>query len=128
MNKQKAWTRHQESGYPSIDPGLFRHVVTIQQYGPTSPPTFDAAGPVLTWTTFATARAHIEIIKGKDVIKSGQTVTETYIVVTIRRQAGIAAKMRVVATNGTYVIQSIENVEERNRLLNLLCLGLKGNE
>ena len=42
----KPWSRHQETGYPSIDPGMLRHVVTIQQYGPTSPVAYDDAGQV----------------------------------------------------------------------------------
>ena len=74
-----------------------------------------------------TTRAAIEPVRGMDLIKGGQDVTQTYVTVTVRYNAAIQASMRVKALNGTYIIQSINNINEQNRVMKLLCLGLKGN-
>jgi SPP1 family predicted phage head-tail adaptor len=110
-------------------PGERRHLVNIQDQLVGSPPTLDAAGsPESTWTTFISTWAKINPNRARDVIQSGQTTTQTFLVLNIRYRAGILANMRVQWTNGTYVIQGIENIEERNQELNLICLALGANE
>lgn len=112
-----------------INPGLLRHTVTIQQQTVGSPPTFDDAGPVLTWAIFATRKAHIETLRASDAIKAGQDVSKLWTFVTIRYLAGLTPAMRLIAPNGsTYVIQGIENVNERNLLMRLSCLALGENQ
>jgi SPP1 family predicted phage head-tail adaptor len=107
-----------------IPAGDLRHVVNILE------PTLstDASGAVQTWTTFlADVRAAIDPIRGTELIRSGQDVTQTFITVTIRYVPGVTAAMRVEAHHGTYVIQSIENISERNRVLKLLCMAVAPN-
>ena len=117
------------SGWPSVDPGLMRHAITLQRFGASSPVAFDEAGPVLTWGPFATAMAAIEVVSGTDVIHSGQDTTKLFLMVAIWYQPGILPNMRVVADTGsTYLIQAIENVLEMNVVLVLTCLGLGPNE
>lgn len=111
------------------DPGQRRHLITIQSLTQASPPTYDASGALVTnWTTFLSTWARILPNRATDVIRNGQTTTQTFLVLNIRYRAGILSNMRVSWTNGTYVIQGIENVEERNQELNLICLALGANE
>jgi SPP1 family predicted phage head-tail adaptor len=104
--------------------GALRHVVTILQ----STLTTDLSGVVTTWTPFVSdIRAKIEPMRGLELLRSGQDATNNYITVTIRYVPGIQAAMRVKAHDATYLIQNIENVLERNRVLKLMCLGLGEN-
>jgi len=115
-------------GFPIIDIGKLRHLVTIQKQGPASPPNFDAAGPKSVWNPFTTAMAAIDIVSGTEVIRGGLTVTELYLIVTMYYQPGITPDMRVASDNGsTYLIRSVANVMEMNAVLELNCLGLQEN-
>lgn len=128
MPKQSTFVRI-ENGWPVVDVGSMRHAITIQQQGPTSPPTTDAAGPHLVWSTFATALAAIETVRGTDVIRAGQDTTQLFLTATIWYQAGILPNMRVISDNGSvYVIQAIENILELNVVLVLNCLALGQNQ
>ncbi len=115
-------------GFPVIDIGKLRHFVTIQQQGPTIPPSFDEAGTKLDWIPFATGMAAIDTVSGTDVIKGGQTVSQLFLTVTMYYQPGILPKMRVKSDNGSiYVIRAVENILEMNVVLVLNCEGLQGN-
>ncbi len=117
------------NGWPVVNVGAMRHAIAIQQQQPVSPPVYDAAGPVLAWTTFVSALAAIETLRGTDVIKSGQTTAQLFLMVTLWYQPGILPSMRVVSDNGSiYVIQAVENILELNVVLVLTCLGLGANE
>ena len=114
--------------YPTIDIGRMIHRVTIQSEGAASPPEYDSAGQVIGWGAFTTAWAAIEYVKGTDMVKAGQTITELFLTVGLWYQPGILPNMRVQAPNGSvYRIQSIENVREMNVVLVLNCLGLGPN-
>lgn len=104
--------------------GDLRHSVTLLQQSATT----DEAGSVVNWVSFATVRAAIDPVSGMELIRSGVDVTQTYITVKIRYIPGVTAAMRVQAANGTYVIASVENVLERNRLLKLTCVGIGAND
>jgi head-tail adaptor len=105
--------------------GRMRHLVTIQSYGPGSPPAYDAGGLLSTWTTFTTAKAALNPVRGVDAVRGGQTTSMVFIPVAIRYQPGIAGGMRLVTEFGdTYVIQSVANVMALNRILVLNCLAL----
>ena len=114
--------------WPGINPGSLRHKVTLQQYGIGSPLTFDEGGAVQSWSDFATVYASLEPVRSVDMLAAGQDVSKVWIVATIRYRAGVEARMRIVAPNGTYIIQAVENIQERNILLKLMCLALGANE
>lgn len=117
-----------ENNSITVDSAAMRHSITIQAQGPTSPPSYDASGPLLTWTTFTTSLAAIETMRGTDVIRAGQDTTQLFLTVTMWWQPGILPNMRVLSDTGsTYLIQAIENILERNRVLVLNCLGLARN-
>jgi hypothetical protein len=118
-----------ESGWPVLDVGRCVHPITIWQQAPSSPPAIGVAGPALEWQPVATAMAAIEIVRGIDVIRGGQVTTQLYATVTFWWQPGILSNMHVTKEDGsTFIIQSVENVEERNVVLRLNCLGLGANE
>ena len=117
------------NNWPSIDIGRMRHAITIQQMGTSSPPVYDASGPSLTASTFTTAMAAIETVRGTDVIRSGQATTQLFLTVGMWYQPGILPNMTVLSDNGSrYVIQSVENILEMNVVLILNCLALGSNE
>ncbi|SRR5229473_812539 len=113
-------------GWPSIEIGRMIHRVTINQYGPTSPPSFDAAGPIQKWTEFAQVWAAISPISGKDVIKGGQTTSQLFLSLAMWFMPGLQERMQIYnqTTGTTYSIESIENVLERNVVLEVNCLAL----
>jgi SPP1 family predicted phage head-tail adaptor len=118
-----------QNGWPSIDIGALRHLITILKFASTSPPTYDVAGPILEWIPVVTCNAAINPISGKDVIRGGQTTTQLNLAIAIWYQDGILPNMRVQSDNGSiYVIQSIENVLEMNVVLTLNCVGLALND
>lgn len=127
-----------KEGYPTIDLGKMRHSITIQYQTPASPPAFDAGGPVLQWSQFLpnpnasppdVIMAAIGPVSGKDVIKSGQTVTQLFVTVAMWYQPGILPNMRVVSDNGAvYIIQSIENALELNVAITLNCIAIGAND
>jgi|ERR1700733_11990146 len=123
-----------EGLWPSINPGALRHIITrLNQvigsdssganisYAPASPPV--------------TAFAEIKILSGTDAIKAGQDVAQITAEVTIRGYgnpqyvATWQPNQRIMIPNGnTFVIKAIRNIEERNILLVLVCIGIGLNE
>lgn len=112
---------------PTIDIGRMRHYVAIQSYGPTG--GFTAAGPAMGWETFVQAEAALEIQRGTDVIRAGQTTAQLNLTMGMWFQAGIKPDMRILAENGSvYVIQAVENVLEMDCVLVLHCIALGANQ
>lgn len=114
---------------PVPDVSQFIHAITLQEYGLGSPPVYDDAGPVMSWNDFQSAMAAVVPVRGIDVIRGGQGTTQLFLTITMWWSPGILPNMRVVSDNGSkYVIQSIENILERNIVLVLNCLGLGPND
>jgi len=112
--------------WPSINPGELRHLVTINQQQATT----DASGnEVAMVELYPDVPAKCVVVKGTDVLRSGQQTTQTFLTVTIWFQPGILADMQLTRENGTetYVIQSIDNVNEMNIVLVLNCLAMGRN-
>jgi hypothetical protein len=126
-------------GWPQVDIGLMRHCIKIQQQGNgTRVGEFDIGGAIPSdWQDlFTGVMAAIEVMRGTDVIRSGQTTTQLFITVVIwfipdpvnPYAPGVTSNMRVISDNGSaYVIQSVENVLELNVILVLNCLALGQN-
>jgi head-tail adaptor len=113
-------------GWPVLDVGRCVHPVTIWDQRIGSPPEYDGAGPVLSWVKVADAMASIEAMLGSDVVRSGQTTAQLFVEIVLWWQSGIASDMQVRTAQGkTYVVQSAEDVLDRNVVWRLNCLGLK---
>ena len=104
--------------------GDLRHLVTFLQSSITS----DVGGNVETWNTYSTARAKIDPIRALDLVRTGQDTTQTFLTVSIRNRDDVNSTMRLQYQNSVYVIQGIENILQKNRVLRLTCLGIGQND
>jgi head-tail adaptor len=124
--------------WPSIDPGELRTPVLIQSLLPTSPPTYNSAGEVMTWQTIlgggpptGYVYAKIAPLHARDVIGGGQNVSEVEIPITMRFHPLIQANCRIVKYIGrqsVYIIKGAANTDERDVLVEWSCVALSQNE
>jgi hypothetical protein len=116
------------NGYPTIDVGALRSRVTIIALAAGDAPSYDASGVALSEQVVASAWAAIEAMRGTDVIRSGQTVTQLYLTIAMWYQPGLLPNMLVRTDTGSeYTIQSVENVREMNVVIVLNCIGFGEN-
>ena len=97
--------------------GRLRHRVTIQDYTE-SQNTFGEV--TKNWTDYATVWAAVEPVKGREFWESQQINAEITTKVTLRYLAGVKPKMRILHDTRIFEIDSVINVDERNRELQLL--------
>lgn len=108
--------------------GALRHQVTIQQPVETQ----NAYGePKVRWQDVATGVwAGIEPIRGREFFAAKQINAEIEARVTLRHRTGMTEKMKIIhgagcvcnaASTDEYLIDTIINVGERNRELQLMC-------
>jgi head-tail adaptor len=116
-----------DSGYPSIDPGDLRHLITYLEQTTVN----DASGVSTAWLPASppvTSWAGMETINVRDMIQGGQTISQVIAKWTVRWEPGIAQTSRFVDENGGFwIIEAVNNVQARNVLLELTCLGLGPN-
>lgn len=117
-----------KGGIPWIDPAKLRHRITFLEPQTTS----GIAGGIITWQPGAPpecASAEILPIRGSDVIKAGQDVSQVWLTITMRYRRSVKADRRILGRHGNrYIIQAIENPAEMDMYLVLSCLGLGPNE
>jgi len=103
--------------------GRLRHRLELQQ----STETRDAyGGAILTWATTTTVSGGIEPLSGREYFSQAQTQAEARVRIVIRYYSGIDETWRVVSGGKTYVIESVVNHDERDRMITLMCLeGVK---
>ena len=111
-----------------LNPGELRHKVQIQK---PSTATRDSAGqPGTTWDKVLDTRAKIEStgsIAYKQSFASNVLASQSTDMLTIRWPGAsivIKADMRIVFGTNIFLIQAIDNVEHRNRVLRLACLQI----
>ncbi|MBZ5621469.1 MAG: head-tail adaptor protein [Acidobacteriia bacterium] len=117
-------------GWPELDAGRLIHRVEIWTDAAASPPKVGPGGPVMVPVLFADGlNAAIEVLPGREVIRSGQDTAQTFVIVTMHYIDGVLPQMRVknVAKGSMYLIQVPEDVEERGVVLQLRCIGLGAN-
>jgi SPP1 family predicted phage head-tail adaptor len=106
-----------------MNPGQLRHELVIQHRAVVSPSKNNMGEEDYAWANFHTTRGRIRAptMRGKEqaVAEAEESVVDTEIL--IRYFSGITAAMRVVFGSIIYDIQSVVNVEERNRELVLMC-------
>lgn len=106
--------------------GEFRHSIVLQS--PTG--SRNAVGERSTsWTSVATVRAKIEPLTANQRFIAAQANSEVSHRVTVRYDSSIAAidgSWRVKFGGRYFVIDGVRNIEERNKIIELLCKeGLK---
>lgn len=112
-----------------LQAGELRIPITIT--APSS--TRDAFGqPVNTWNTVLTTRAKVESTTGlayKERIQNNVISSEATHLVTMRwpgSSVQIATGMRVLFNDKALLIQAVDNVLERNRVVRLICQEIDG--
>ena len=98
--------------------GKLRHKVTIERKIETKSTTGAVA---VTWETFTPIWASIETLKAYEKAASAGTWPKADVKVCCRYKAGVLPTMRVVYRGIVYSILGINNIEERNRELELIC-------
>lgn len=98
--------------------GELRHLVIIQQMTETQ----NAYGEsVRTWAEFAQACAAVEPLSGREYFDSQQRQADVTTRITLRYRAGIVPRMRVLFGARVYEIDSVIDIEERHREMQLMC-------
>jgi SPP1 family predicted phage head-tail adaptor len=112
----------------AVPSGAMRSWVEIQQQGPGR----DAAGgPANQWATVWSTMSAIATLSQSEVYEPGQIVGRVSHRVTVRwpgASVPILEGMRVLFDGRTFRIQAVDNVQERNRVLHLLCLEIDGSQ
>ena len=110
--------------WPALNSGDLRHRVTVLA----ETVTLNAAGTDTVLSPVISAWAKIEPMKGTDIIRSGQNITQLPVIVSMYYDASVQPKMRIQTLNGLYAIQAIRNVLELNAVMELTCLAIAGAE
>ena len=118
-----------------IQAGKQRQLIRIMQ--PVPGPVGAAGATVIMQLFLGPIPAEIVPVSARDLIRSGQAVAQVIVPITIRYCRGVAANMivehleskqGVYSVVGTYVVQGILNVDERNWKMTLACLALGANQ
>jgi SPP1 family predicted phage head-tail adaptor len=98
--------------------GPLRHRVAIQARTVTQ----DGYGAtVATWATAATVWASVEPLSGREAWQAQSVRPDVTHTVTIRAYDGLTPKHRLLFDGRTLEIESVVNLEERNRYMVLQC-------
>jgi len=102
-----------------MNAGRLRKLITIQQQSITSD---EYGAQVITWSSFGVDRwAQIEPLNGREYFAGQQFQSKVDTRFTMRYSTGITPKMRIFYNSMAYDIESIININERNRELQLMC-------
>lgn len=104
--------------------GQLRHSIVIQRQASSLNSYAENEG---TWSPWATVRAGIEPLSGRELIASGQNLAQQNVRIVIRYRSGVTAQMRVVWGTNLYNIQAVINPEHRNAMLELMCVLTDSN-
>lgn len=102
---------------PGCLPGGHRKAIKIEKA--TDVDAF--GGPTQTWSTHVETKAVIEPLRGRELWFARSVNAETTHKVTLRYKPGVTPKMRVIYDSRTLEIESTINVDENNRILELMC-------
>lgn len=98
--------------------GQLRHRVTIQQLTRVED---EGGGYAEVWTEVATVWAAIKPLRGNERYEAQQVQSTLTHKVTIRYREGIKPQMRLTYKGRIFDIESVIDIEERHRWLELLC-------
>lgn len=98
--------------------GLLRKRITLQR----STSTQDGFGQdVITWGDVGSRWASVEPLAGREFEDGQQNISRVETRFVTRYTTGITSKNRIVFDNVNYEIESIINVDQRNREMEILC-------
>lgn len=103
---------------PFVPAGKLRNRVILQEPIRAN----DGGQMVATWSAVAAdVPAAIEPLRGREAIVAKQVQATTTHKITLRYRAGVTAKMRIVWSGRVFSIDAIANLEEANRVLEILA-------
>jgi SPP1 family predicted phage head-tail adaptor len=111
---------------PSIRAGELCHRVSFSHASATQ----DSFGqPINTWTPYLTTRARIENLSGQQLFQAQEFTSQAIWRITIRWPgAGVVQTGdRAFFEAHTFVVQIVNNMLERGRVLQLTCLEIDGS-
>jgi len=77
--------------------------------------------PIQTWTTYTTLWAGLEPLRGEEIIHARQVTATVSHKIRVRFNSSITSNHRVVFDSRTFEINSVINLGERDRELELYC-------
>lgn len=98
--------------------GKLRHAITIQRVAEAAD---GSGGFTATWSEYATSFAEITPASARERSFGHQIEHDVTHRVTMRYQAGIVAKMRILFGSRIFQIHGVINRDERSTWLDLLC-------
>uniref|UniRef100_A0A6M3JUE2 Putative head-tail joining protein n=1 Tax=viral metagenome TaxID=1070528 RepID=A0A6M3JUE2_9ZZZZ len=104
-----------------MNTGKLNKRITIQAFTATQD---EYGGQVQTWTDVCGKWARVEPLNGREYFASQLLVNKIDTRFTIRYREGLKTNMRVVYNSEDYNIQSIINMEEKNREMQLMCMRI----
>jgi SPP1 family predicted phage head-tail adaptor len=114
-------------GIPYIDPGALRTPITIQ-----APSTAqDGFGQqTTTWRNLLCSRAKVDALKQDQQQRGGELVSQVTHRITMRWPGSgvvINSGCRVLCGASTYLVQAVDNFQQRNIMLHLLVMEINGS-
>lgn len=101
-----------------MNAGSLRYSIKIQQKNVTR----DSFGAeTIAWTDVATVWAAIEPLQGREFFNAQQVNAEVTTRIRVRYRSGVTPAMRMLLGSRVFDIQSVINLDERNRELHLMC-------
>lgn len=112
-----------------LDIGALRHPITIQAQDPAQ---CDAAGQPIPgqWMDVLTTMASIRSTSNSDRVQDGQLAAQSVYIITLRWPGAavrIVTGQRVVCGDDTYLIQGVDNILQRNRVVRLTTVQIDGD-
>lgn len=103
-----------------LNPGLFRHRITIQNPVEVK----DELGQAeITWQDTNIVWAMIKTTQGREYFAAAATKNENTTRFVIRYTNGVEPNMRILYQNRVYEIESVINDEEMNKTLTIIAKG-----
>jgi len=96
--------------------GKYKSVVTIQSK---SESTDTYGGTVYNWNDFATVRAKVRPLRGRELVAAQAVQSETQVMFYVRYIPGVETYMRIVCDGKFYDITAIVDVDYQHRELEI---------
>lgn len=97
---------------------MLRHRITLQTL---TTQNDGYGGDAETWNDYKTVWASVEPLSGRELIQAQQTQTQYSHRIRTRFFSDFTEEMRIQYKSRTFEIESIINVNERNRELEIMC-------
>lgn len=78
------------------------------------------------WSTVATVWAWVEPLRGKEYFEAAATNAENTVRFHIRYMSGLTSKMQVLYESRLFNINSVIDIDERHREMQLICTEVVG--